>query len=317
MSAANSNSNFSVDSQAKPSDDRCDVNVLQNDWSDRAYKLRNKNREFCKKIEQLEQELAESREQSQRLQQRAENAEVLIARQGEEIGNSQKNFNQLLQQLESARQESQNKQTSIERLGAKLEVSQEQVARIERECASLQEAYHEQQYKLLETEQQARELNVRLYRQQRYTLQYKTVLERQAEGLPSSGEITRQLDNITFDPNKHPIQAWSIPDDRLNYVADLNLQPMAKLEPQEKESFTTEQPVQLNTEKSILNSKDRNYLPVQKVPIEDKNIKSIPQKQIASSSNSPSPLIATSSSSKKPKSLAAIDLPTFPRYRVY
>jgi chromosome segregation ATPase len=336
MSAANSNTNFSVDSHAKISDDRCDVNVKQeflssrqnnqlnsqpnfpqHDWSERAYKLRDKNREFCKKIEKLEQALAESREESHNLQKRAENAEVLIARQAEEIGNSQKRFNQLLQKLESVRQESQNKQISIERLSAKLEASQEQTARIERECTTLQEAYHEQQYKLIETEQLAKELNSRLYRQQRHTLQYKTALERQAENSSSSGEISRELDSTIFDANKQPIQAWSIPDDRSNYINDLNVQTNAQLEPQEQDNLTTERAVEIDSQKSSFNSKDPTYLPVQKVSAEEVNKQSTTQKQVVSSSNSPSPLIATSSSNKKPKSLAAIDLPTFPRYRVY
>jgi chromosome segregation ATPase len=341
MSSANSNSNFLVDSHAKISDNGCDVNLTQqlptslsteasshqdsrlnpvshmpqHDWSDRAYKLRDKNREFCKRIEKLEQALAEAKEESHKLQKRAENAEILIARQAEEMGNSQKRFNQLLQELEAVRQESQTKQISIERLYAKLEASQEQTARIERECTSLQEAYHEQQYKLIETEQQARELNVRLYRQQRQTLHYKTALERQAENSSSSTEISRELDSTIFDANKQPIQAWSIQDDRLNYVADLNLQNNPQLEPQEKADSTTEQPVEIDAEKSSFNHQDRTYLPVRSMPVEDANTKSTNKKQIASSSNSPSPLIASSSSTKKPKSLAAIDLPTFPRYR--
>jgi chromosome segregation ATPase len=343
MSSAHSNSNFSVDSHATVSVDRGDVNftqklptsfsteasshqdsrsnpvqhIPQHDWSDRAYKLRDKNREFCKKIEKLEQALAEAKEESHKLQKRAENAEILIARQAEEMGNSQKRFNQLLQELEVVRQESHNKQISIERLSAKLEVSQEQTARIERECTNLQEAYHEQQYKLLETEQQAKELNARLHRQQRHALQYKTALERQADNSSSSGEISRELDSTIFDVNKQPIQAWSIQNDRLNYITDLNLQTNAQLESQEKVDSTTEQPIEVDTEKSSFNSKDTNYLPVQQLPVEDSNTKSINKKQIAHSSSSPSPLIATSSGSKKPKSLAAIDLPTFPRYRVY
>jgi chromosome segregation ATPase len=319
MSAANSNSNFSVDSQAKVSVDQLneEQNCPQHDWSDRAYKLRHKTREFCKKIEQLEQKLAEATEKSQSLQKRAENAEILIARQSEEIGNSQNRFNQVIQELEATRQESQHKQTSIERLCAKLEVSQEQIARIERECAVLQETYHEQQYKLLETEQQARELNVRLYRQQRYTLQYKTALERQAESSSSSSEMAKELESITFEANQQPIQAWSNSSDRLNYIPDLNLQTTAKLEPIEKNDLTTQQPVDLHTKKLPFNQDDRTYLPIQKVSVEDEKTRLTTQKQNVSSSNSPSPLIANSSSNKKPKSLAAIELPTFPRYRAY
>jgi hypothetical protein len=345
MSDVNSSHNFSVDSQVKSEVERYDLDVTQpiepsaegdlrerqacqepaSDWSDRAYKLRQKNRDFCKKIEKLEQHVAESQEQLKTQQQRAENAESLIAKQTEALGNSQKQFNRVLQELEAVRQEVKLKQTSIENLLSKLEASQEQVARIERECAILQESYHEQQYKLLETEQQARELSVRLYRQQRYTLQYKTALEQNTAPAARQQEILNELDSTTLNLNGQPIEAWSIPNRELKGIEHLNLNQSIKLEPEKEQSRSLEAEKTLDSpSKSVIppklpfHSHEESYLAANKEQVENaKRLETTANRATASSSNSPSPIIAAAASSKKRKSLAAIELPTFPRYRAY
>jgi chromosome segregation ATPase len=355
MSAANPNYNCSVDVLANVNVDRCELteeklasqeqisvsiekrserfvddrheclesNAIQNqiDWSDRAYKLRQKNLDFCKKISQLEQTLAESQEQLLSEQKRAQNAEIFIARQTEEVGSVQQKYNSLLQKLESARQEVKNKQVTIDNIYAKLAASQEHVARIERECAILQENYHEQQYKLLEAEQQAKELNIRLEQQQRYTLEYKTALNRQAENTAAQNKLDRQLDKLDstgFTSKIQPIQSWSLAEGEMNYLAELNSQPSIKLEPENKVRAVNQDAQAAIVPELPFNEENQGL--VQKAKSSNtRNSGTNRQEQVISSSagNSISPVIAAAASNRKRKSLAAIDLPTFPRYRAY
>ncbi|MGL5805555.1 MAG: hypothetical protein ACRC2R_15695 [Xenococcaceae cyanobacterium] len=363
MSDANPNYNCSVDVLANVNVDRCEVtdeklalqeqisvsienisqrfgddrheslesNVIQNqiDWSNRAYKLRQKNLDFCKKISQLEQTLAESQEQLLSEQKRAQNAEIFIAKQTEEVGSAQQKYNLLLQKLESARQEVKNKQVTIDNIYAKLAASQEHVARIERECAILQESYHEQQYKLLEAEQQAKELNIRLEQQQRYTLEYKTSLNRQAENTAAQNQLDcvarpkgdRQLDKLDstgFTSKIQPIQSWSLNEGELNYRAELNSQPSIKLEPEKKVRAVNQDAQAAIVPELEFNSEDRGLAQGKAQSSSTRNSGTNRQGQVISSSaNSISPVIAAAASNRKRKSLAAIDLPTFPRYRAY
>lgn len=83
----------------------------------------------------------------------------------------------LLNQLEIAQTTIKNQQLMIETLSRQLAETQEHLSNLERECSQAQDNYNQQTYKLLETEKQLQELHGRLLRQQRYTLEYKTVLE--------------------------------------------------------------------------------------------------------------------------------------------
>jgi DNA repair exonuclease SbcCD ATPase subunit len=84
---------------------------------------------------------------------------------------------QLLEQLKLSNQTIKNQKKMIETLSQQLEETQAQLSNLERECTQVQENYHQQTYKLIETEKHLQELHKRLLRQQRYTLEYKTTLE--------------------------------------------------------------------------------------------------------------------------------------------
>lgn len=85
---------------------------------------------------------------------------------------------QLFQELESAHQASQRQQVLIETLSAQLNSNQEHITHLESNYAQLQHRLQEQAQQLAQTEQTNRDLQVRLQRQQRYTLQFKAALER-------------------------------------------------------------------------------------------------------------------------------------------
>ncbi|MBI4780344.1 MAG: hypothetical protein HY785_03370 [Oscillatoriophycideae cyanobacterium NC_groundwater_1537_Pr4_S-0.65um_50_18] len=84
----------------------------------------------------------------------------------------------LFNQLEFAHQANQRQQILIETLTGQLESSQERVAELERESALIQQRCNEQVQLLAQTEGSNRDLQARLHRQQRYTLQFKAALEK-------------------------------------------------------------------------------------------------------------------------------------------
>ncbi|HEY9628964.1 MAG TPA: hypothetical protein V6C84_16810 [Coleofasciculaceae cyanobacterium] len=84
----------------------------------------------------------------------------------------------LFNQLEFAHQANQRQQILIETLTGQLESSQERVAELERESALIQQRFNEQVQLLAQTEGSNRDLQARLHRQQRYTLQFKAALEK-------------------------------------------------------------------------------------------------------------------------------------------
>lgn len=134
----------------------------------------------------------------------------------------------LFNQLEFAHQTNQRQQILIETVTGQLENSQERVAQLEREAALIQQRYNEQSQQLVKAEHTSRDLQARLQRQQRYTLQFKAALEKslevptphyelgQSESSQSeAGSITAAAPdmalqaNALFLPKAKQIQPWS------------------------------------------------------------------------------------------------------------
>ena len=84
-------------------------------------------------------------------------------------------------------------QDNISQLSQELEKIQQQTARLERECSLLQENYNEEQNKLKQIEAENKDLRIRLQRQQRYNLQYKTALD---QFLDTSSISNRDSDGL-------------------------------------------------------------------------------------------------------------------------
>ncbi|MEO1210926.1 MAG: hypothetical protein AAFX78_15485 [Cyanobacteria bacterium J06638_20] len=85
---------------------------------------------------------------------------------------------QVFQELEGAHQTTQRQQILIETLTEQFNQSQQRVAHLETECASLQQRAQAQSQQLQQSEATCQDLHMRLQRQQRYTLQFKAALER-------------------------------------------------------------------------------------------------------------------------------------------
>lgn len=137
------------------------------------------------RVSQLEEALERSQSALKTEMQRAYavpselNLESMVTAQ--DLASAQEQAVNLYSQLELVHQTSQRQQILIETLTCQLEASQERVAHLEREAALLQQRYNDQTQLLAQSESHCRDLQARLHRQQRYTLQFKAALEKSLE----------------------------------------------------------------------------------------------------------------------------------------
>lgn len=166
------------------------------DWFNLARKLRGQNRELLDRIVKLEQELAESH----------------VSESTHQLQTTQAQNSTLIEQIQASQQKTQYQQQEIEFLQQQLTTVQETFAQLERECALLKEDCQHKTNQLAIAQRQVNELQVRLKRQQRYTLQYKAALDeclgncarKVKPALMSSSHSSAKL-----DPKVVSIQPWS------------------------------------------------------------------------------------------------------------
>ncbi|NJO49030.1 MAG: hypothetical protein HC840_05620 [Leptolyngbyaceae cyanobacterium RM2_2_4] len=197
-------------------------------------------------------QLEESLERTQKDQpQASEQSQVSTASQAASSPTSQTliaaqaEIARLSNDLEFAQQTNHRQQILLETLTEQLEVSQERVAQLERECALTQQRYSEQTHQLTLSEKTCRDLHVRLQRQQRYTLQFKAALEKCLEVPPPNYEAKEQVveaiahsspdkrDTFTpqsFLPRAKQIQPWSAQPQFLSDLSNLNADELENLD---------------------------------------------------------------------------------------
>lgn len=164
------------------------------------------------RVSQLEEALERSQQALQSQGERSPDSSSPY--DADDLATAQAQIATLFSQLEFAHQTNQRQQILTETLTAELESSQERVAQLEREAALLQQRYNEQSQLLVQSEGSCRDLQARLQRQQRYTLQFKAALEKclempapQYEGLETIAPPT----DILALPRVQQIQPWSTP----------------------------------------------------------------------------------------------------------
>lgn len=180
-------------------------------------KLRAANNDLYQQIEHLKDQLAESEKALQWQKRRSSVAESMLNQNTQELAAAQQQIQSLFQDLETAVQTIQRQQNYIETYQTELHISQQRLAKLERECALLQTNYNEQSQQVFQSENACRELRSRLMRQQRQTLQFKAALEKCLEkpGVNDSSDNTpnhqtrfsRKARSLL--PNLQPIQPWS------------------------------------------------------------------------------------------------------------
>jgi hypothetical protein len=186
-------------------------------------KLRAANNDLYQQIEHLKDQLAESQKALQWQKRRSSVAESMLNQNTQELAAAQQQIQSLFQELETAVQTIQRQQNYIETYQAELHISQQRLAKLERECALLQTNYNEQSQQVFQSENACRELRSRLMRQQRQTLQFKAALEKCLEKPAENDSSDHTANHQTrfsrkarsLLPNVQPIQPWSAESESL------------------------------------------------------------------------------------------------------
>jgi hypothetical protein len=157
-----------------------------------------------------------------RLQAAVQTQEQTIAQYINELTESQQKIAEVFTQLEHAHQSAQRQQIVMETLNTQLRNSQERVAQLERECAGVHQQNVDQAQQILQQAHQVQDLQSRLQRQQRYTLQYKAALEKSLDVVtPATPAIPALLSETTANqlaakhvtmPKPCPVKPWSAPE---------------------------------------------------------------------------------------------------------
>ncbi len=261
-------------------------------WQKVAHKLREYNRKQLKKVFRLEQELADIDNKFAKYIEKSRSSDVLVAQQEKEIRKYQEeaeSFNSQLADLQAVIDE---KETTVANLSKQYESAQQQAAQLERDCALLQEDYNHQVYELTTKDREIKELQNKLNQQQRSTLQYKAELQRHQEQSAISTTtipVKSAIPKGNTYSNQRTIQPWST-----STVAETKI----TLPRSKSQSIPGKKAIPLETIKTAAQIATW----------------SASQPQEKQSSKASKTIEQPKSSVKvKPKSLAAVDLPTFPR----
>ncbi|MGK7955538.1 MAG: hypothetical protein AB4063_09805 [Crocosphaera sp.] len=150
---------------------------LTEDWFNLARKLRGQNRQLLDTIVTLEQGLAESRKQLQTYQERSRHHNSLLSQQTSQLQSTQTENSRLLEQFQTCQTQQQEQQSQLQSLQKQLQTAQEDLANLERKCTVLKEESLQNKHQATLKDEEIRELQQRLQRQQRYSLQYKSALD--------------------------------------------------------------------------------------------------------------------------------------------
>jgi hypothetical protein len=167
-----------------------------------------------------------------------ESSETQLQNQKEEFSGSQARLGQLFVELEQSHRMAQRQQILVETLTDQLQTSHEQIAQLERECASAQARSAEQTQLFMQSENTCRDLRSRLHRQQRYTLQFKAALEKCLDVPPATAQgVVADLFTDTPEtpdapvkiniPRSQPVQPWSSAIESVSQPAPVVLQTWA------------------------------------------------------------------------------------------
>ncbi|MEH2287728.1 hypothetical protein [Nostoc sp.] len=214
------------------------------------------NNKLYEQVEQLKDNLAESEKVLQWQKTRSSVSESMLNQHTQELAAAQEQIKSLFQQLETAVQTVQRQEIFTDTYKAQLQISQQRLAQLERECSLLHTNNNEQSQQLLQSENVCRELRTRLMRQQRQTLQFKAALEKCLDtSVPSydsledaakhpkdittsQGRFSRKARSLFS--NAQPIQPWSAEEESLSKDLDNSWgEPSAPIPFQKNEAPTT------------------------------------------------------------------------------
>ena len=307
-------------------------------WQKVAHKLREYNRKLLKKVFRLEQELADIDNKFTKYIEKSRSNDVLVAQQEEKIRKYQEQtesfdlviaerqaiieqkeiaianlsqqqdlFQQQIAKLEQEIGESQGQiksfdlvleerqsiidkqEIAISDLSEQRDLSQQQTAQLERECALLQESYNNRVYQLTTKDREIKELQSKLSQQQRATIQYKAELKRYEEQMtPAASTKEQTIPKRQSYSQQKTIKPWST-----SVVPEKNsILPKAKSQSIAARKTTSSETIKTAAQIATWSAS---------------------QAQEKQNSTYKTTSQSESSVKVKPKSLAAVDLPTFPR----
>lgn len=311
-------------------------------WQKVAHKLREYNRKLLKKVFRLEQELADIDNKFTKYIEKSRSNDVLVAQQEEKIRKYQEQtesfdlviaerqaiieqkeiaianlsqqqdlFQQQIAKLEQEIGESQGQiksfdlvleerqsiidkqEIAISDLSEQRDLSQQQTAQLERDCALLQENYNHQVYQLTTKDKEIKELQNKLSQQQRATIQYKAELKRYEEQTkPAASTKEPKIPQRQSYSQHRTIKPWStsvIPEKNI-ILPKAKSQSIAAKKTTSSETIKTAAQIATWSASQAQEKQNSTYKTTAKTTAKSE-----------------------SSVKVKPKSLAAVDLPTFPR----
>ena len=286
-----SDSNFNQDEYCPPNSNSIEQQIpsqTKMNWQKVAHKLREYNRKLLKNVFRLEQELADINNKFSKQIEKARSSDLLVAQQAEEIEAYQVKIadlnQQITQKLSGFLQTIEKKKAVIDNLVQQNELSQQQTAQLERECTLLQESCNNQAYELTAKDEEIKDLRAELSQQQHYTIQYKAELKRYTETVAESNQ------NLVVDSDQNNLHCKSIKPWTAYAISETTISL-----PQ--------------TKPSVIANKTLKASQTVKTAAEIATWSASTSGQQATKPKT----VAKSSLSKKPQSLAAVDLPTFPR----
>ena len=190
------------------------------DWQKLAHKLREHNRKLLKRVFTLEQEVAEAENKCKEQDNQFLQNNLLVEQQAEKLNEHQEEVARLLQEIETTQQQLQEQKALTKDISQQLVISQQETAKIERECTKLQSSNNAKDYKIAAVNKHIQELQNRLDRQQQNTLKYRSALEKYIStgDFPQPTVASSSLPQIN---QSEPIKSWSEANNQSELSPDL------------------------------------------------------------------------------------------------
>lgn len=270
------------------------------DWQRVAHKLREYNRKLLKKVFRLEQDLAEIDNKFNKQVEKSASTDLLIARQADELEASEAKVVLLTQKLANIQQQIDDRELVVKQVSEQHELSQQQTAQLERECTLIQEKYNQKAFELVAKEQANQELQSELDRQQHSALQQEAELKRYQEAASRKEKAASRNQNY---PHNRFIQPWSTVAKGLTSTSSTSTFPEPKIAlPKTKIKTNRVKQAPATSTETIKTAAE-----IATWSASTEAHKKVSKSQPASTQT------AKTKSTQKPQSLAAVDLPTFPR----
>lgn len=286
------------------------------DWQRVAHKLREYNRKLLKKVFRLEQELAEIDNKYNKSVEKSKNSDMLLVQQAEELKSDREKMAVMIEQLADSQQQFDDRELIIKQISEQHELSQQQAAQLERECTLLQEKYNQKAFELVAKEKENQELQSELSQQQHTVLQLEAQLKTYQEAASRKEKAASRNQNY---PHNRFIQPWSnstIPEPKIALPKTRSatkpaIQPGVGQSADRRRGVFAPPPVQ----PTIARKTPGNIDPIQTAAEIATWSASTAAAKKAERTSIPAPTAKAKKpqQSKKPQSLASVDLPTFPR----